>query len=219
MILTSSILTKICRELEDPRSDPEDEREYSTDQLLDWLYDGYCLLLSLIAENDPAMVWRKDTIAIEAETGVKNDIGFIPLMVLKAWYDDGSYWLDKLQLRDRNDLDPDQQGAPVYFYVEGEKGIAIHPIPDEAVSIKLWSIQDPGVLAYDSATGTDTEIDLPKSYERYLKEYVILRARNRGEASVDLEASFLQTWRSDILIRLEKRTGALLTAVPDYVSD
>jgi len=240
MILTSSIITKICRELEDPRSDPEDEREYSTQALLDWLYDGYRLLLPLIIENNPAMVWRKDRVDFTEPDDGSKDLTFTPIAAIAAYYTNKNYWLSPIRdsfsipnvivygsavgapampMMSFTDFDPEETGHPVAYFIEGEKTLSLRPIPAEDIRITLWSVEDPESFEWDPGEEEDTQINIPSFMEPYLKEYTLVRARNRGEASMNLEASFMQNWEKEIRYQLEKRAGGMLTAGSSYVAE
>lgn len=202
------ILKEAARELEDYVDIAGDDREFDVEKdLLAYFNEGLSILWTFIRYFGPDIIQKQETITIPASSEKSDSpsyasLSVMPLSVVEVFDVTNKRPLGAKPIHELYRTG-NNSGAPSAYCHLGLKDIYVDTTSDEDIELRVHYIPDVAYLNYDSSIGVDDEIPLPVVYNRFLKEYILIRAHNRNGARPELETAFLRK-HEDELYRLMK---------------
>ncbi len=137
---------------------------WSDDEIYQSIYDGE-LQASIDAPGIMERIYTTTTTAGTQEYAFPTNV----LAVKRVTYNGQK--LKKITMREDDSItglnqDTTDQGTPTYYY-EFDESIFLRPIPDDALTLKIWAYQEPDTV---NATAT---LELPSVFHMSLVDYVL----------------------------------------------
>jgi uncharacterized ParB-like nuclease family protein len=199
-IKLSVIIADTQRELEDTAG-----KEWGWAELLRYLRDGLLFLTRLIREHHPSLLETTQTVTA---TGATVTLSPAPIEI-KSVKNSAGVSLTRLNPNDVPTTG--ETGDPIYYALEGSVTLRLYPAPTASTALSVRYNPQFASVAYDPVSLTDDDFPFFDEFEPFVREYMLVRAYNRGQARADVEAAFMQRHQSDILITLERREGMVQT--------
>lgn len=221
-VTVGQILTECARELEDYVEITGDDREFDLEKdLLAYFNEGLSILWTFIRYFGPDILQKTEILTIPASS-VKSDspshasLSVIPLSIVDVYDVTNKRTLAPLPIHELYKTG-NISGAPSAYCHLGLRDIYVDTTNDEDIELRVHYMPDVAYLNYHEATGVDDEIPLPVAYNRYLKEYVLIRAHNRNGARPELEAAFLRKHEDELYRLIKARNPTALIGSGPWV--
>jgi len=168
----------------DARYNISGDAHFSTQEKLDLIWQG-CQILA----RETFFIERRYTTTTVAGTR-EYDLPTQTIAVKRITYD--GYKLEPINMREDDaltyfDEDITTQGSPRYYYVWGNV-VFLRPIPDEAKTLRIWSVSEPQRLTTTLAT-----LEIPSQYHPDLA-YFVLQHLTAKENNFNLSQYYGNLW-------------------------
>lgn len=195
-------IAKARHELAEPT-----ESEWTDEELASYLNDGFAVAWRAIAEQESPIIERIDSLTFAAGIGTAL-LESVPLRVLGVWNSDNR----DIPYRTPEDLFRSGDANPMTMWtVSGLRSLLVRGIPAAETTVSARWIPEPPALLWDPVTSQDDEIPLPAVACDLIVQFVLMKAYNRLGGRPQLESTFLQQYRRDVVRALEIREPPLLT--------
>lgn len=198
--------TKLSVIIADARVELEDTsgKEWGNAELLRYLRDGLLMLTRIIRTHHPSLL--ETTQAVTA-TGATVALSPAPIEIKSVKNAAGQslvrVWPDEIPT-------DGAAGDPSYFCLEGSSTLRLYPAPTSAVLTVRYKPQFASV-SYDPTRSEDDDFPFFDEFVSFVREYMLVRAYNRGQGQANVEAAFMKQHEADIVITLERMEGMLET--------
>ena len=199
-IKLSVIIADTQRELEDTSG-----KEWGWAELLRYLRDGVLFLTRLIRDHHPSLL---ETTQSVTATGATATLSPAPIEIKSVKNAAGlslvRVWPDEIPTTG-------ETGDPAYFTLEGTATLRLYPAPTVSTVLSVRYKPQFATVTYDPTRSADDDFPFFDEFEPFVREYMLVRAYNRGQARAEVEAAFMQRHQGEILMTLERREGMLQT--------
>jgi hypothetical protein len=206
----SVFIERIRRELEDYTTVTGDVNEFdATSDILRWVNDAIQGMYSLFIDQCPSLIstYEQKTVTAAAEASstpqtLTLDNTVTAMIVV---YDaTNGFYLNPCELNFIYQ-NTSASGLPSYYSLSGADSLVLNGTYDEDIDYKIHYVAEVTEMAYDSTQDIDTESPFPTIYDRYIQEYVGIRAHNRNGRNPEVEAQFFVRFEAELLRTAEKR--------------
>ena len=211
---SSQFIQDIRQEVEDYTTVTGDVSEFdSTKDILRWVNDCIQGMFGLLYDSCPSLISTIEEITvIGAGTATSaptySALTSTPVMIQLVYDLTNCRTLAPVEmpvLYDKNVQETVLLDAPTYYSVDATKNIYIDMTPSDDVELRVHYVPEATAMAYDSTQSIDTESPYPSVFDRYIKEYAIMRATNRNSETPQLEASIFSRLEEEVIRIAEKR--------------